>query len=69
MLGLMQSQPLLISSIITHAARHHPDAEVVSRTTEDTIHRTTYAGHGVVQLKVPMPVPGKRRDAVARLHA
>ncbi len=44
MLGLMQSQPLLISSIITHAARHHGSAEVVSRTTEDTIHRTTYAG-------------------------
>ena len=44
MLGLMQSQPLLVSSIITHAARHHPTAEVVSRTTEDTIHRTNYAG-------------------------
>ncbi len=44
MLGLMQSQPLLISSIITHAARHHASAEVVSRTTEDTIHRTNYAG-------------------------
>ena len=44
MFGLMQSQPLLISSIITHAARHHADAEVVSRTTEDTIHRTNYAG-------------------------
>ena len=44
MLGLMQSQPLLISSLITHAARHHPDAEVVSRTTEDAIHRTNYAG-------------------------
>ena len=44
MLGLMQSQPLLISSILTHAARHHGAAEVVSRTTEDTIHRTTYAG-------------------------
>ena len=44
MLGLMQSQPLLISSIIAHAARHHGSAEVVSRTTEDTIHRTNYAG-------------------------
>ncbi len=44
MFGLMQSQPLLISSIITHAARHHASAEVVSRTTEDTIHRTNYAG-------------------------
>ncbi len=44
MLGLMQSQPLLISSIITHAARHHATAEVVSRTVEGTTHRTTYAG-------------------------
>jgi len=44
MLGLMQSQPLLISSIITHAARHHAQAEVVSRTTEGAIHRTNYAG-------------------------
>jgi acyl-CoA synthetase (AMP-forming)/AMP-acid ligase II len=44
MLGLMQSQPLLISSILTHAARHHAEAEVVSRTNDGTIHRTDYAG-------------------------
>jgi len=44
MLGLMQLQPLLISSILTHAARHHATAEVVSRTTEGTTHRITYAG-------------------------
>ena len=31
MLGLMQQQPLLISSLLTHAARHHGTAEVVSR--------------------------------------
>ena len=43
MLGLMQEQPLLISSIIRHAARHHPAAEVVSKTVEGAIHRTTYA--------------------------
>jgi fatty-acyl-CoA synthase len=42
MLGLMQDQPLMISSIITHAARHHPAAEVVSTTVEGAIHRTTY---------------------------
>ncbi len=42
MLGLMQSQPLLISSIIEHAARHHPDTEIVSRTIEGGIHRYTY---------------------------
>jgi fatty-acyl-CoA synthase len=43
MLGLMQSQPLLISTIIEHAARHHPDSEIVSRTVEGPIHRYTYA--------------------------
>ena len=43
MLGLMQSQPLLISSIITHAARHHAAAEVVSRMVDGSVHRVTYA--------------------------
>ena len=39
MLGLMQSQPLLISSLIEHAERHHGDAEIVSRRVEGDIHR------------------------------
>ncbi len=43
MLGLMQDQPLLISYIIKHAARHHSAAEVVSKTVEGGIHRYTYA--------------------------
>ncbi len=43
MLGLMQTSPLLISSIITHAARHHARAEVVSREIDGRIVRTTYA--------------------------
>ena len=43
MLGLMQSQPLLISNIIEHAARHHADTEIVSRTVEGNIHRYSYA--------------------------
>ena len=42
MLGLMQDQPLLISQLIEFAARHHPDAEVVSRRIEGDIHRYTY---------------------------
>jgi 3-(methylthio)propionyl---CoA ligase len=42
MLGLMQSQPLLISSLIDFAERHHGDAEVVSRRVEGDIHRYTY---------------------------
>ena len=42
MLGLMQSQPLLISSLIDFAARHHGDAEIVSRRVEGDIHRYSY---------------------------
>ena len=42
MLGLMQSQQLLISSLIEHADRHHGEAEVVSRRVEGDIHRYTW---------------------------
>ena len=42
MLGLMSERPLLISSIITHAATYHGDVEIVSRTVEGPIHRYTY---------------------------
>ncbi|PWW44597.1 3-(methylthio)propionyl-CoA ligase [Melaminivora alkalimesophila] len=42
MLGLMQSQPLLISSLIAFAERHHGDGEIVSRRVEGDIHRYTY---------------------------
>jgi 3-(methylthio)propionyl---CoA ligase len=41
-LGLMQSQGLMISSILTHAARHHGSGEVVSRTHEGATHRYTW---------------------------
>ncbi|MBV8620572.1 MAG: fatty-acid--CoA ligase [Curvibacter sp.] len=42
MLGLMQSQPLLISSLLEFAERHHGDGEIVSRRVEGDIHRYTY---------------------------
>jgi acyl-CoA synthetase (AMP-forming)/AMP-acid ligase II len=42
MLGLMQNQPLLISSLIEFAERHHGDAEIVSRRVEGDLHRYTY---------------------------
>jgi acyl-CoA synthetase (AMP-forming)/AMP-acid ligase II len=42
MLGLMQNQPLLISSLIDFAQRHHGDAEIVSRRVEGDIHRYTW---------------------------
>jgi 3-(methylthio)propionyl---CoA ligase len=43
MLGLMQDLPLAISSLIEFAARHHRDAEIVSRRVEGDMHRYTYA--------------------------
>ena len=39
MLGQMQSQALLISSLITHAERHHSGTEIVSRRVEGDIHQ------------------------------
>ena len=42
MLGLMQQQSLLISSLIEFANRHHHDGEVVSRRVEGDIHRYTW---------------------------
>jgi 3-(methylthio)propionyl---CoA ligase len=40
--ALMQRHPLMISSLLLHAARHHAKAEVVSKTVEGPIHRYTY---------------------------
>ena len=59
MLGLMQQQNLLISSLIDFAEKHHGDVEIVSRRVEGDIHRTTWGGiaqrsrqvaHGLDQL-------------------
>lgn len=43
MFGLMQERPLLVASIIQHAARHHGSTEIVSRLSGGSLHRTTYA--------------------------
>ena len=40
--GLMMQQPLLISTLLTHAERHHGEQQIVSRRVEGDIHRTTY---------------------------
>jgi acyl-CoA synthetase (AMP-forming)/AMP-acid ligase II len=39
----MQSQPLMISSVLKHAARHHATTEIVSKNGEGDIHRYTWA--------------------------
>jgi acyl-CoA synthetase (AMP-forming)/AMP-acid ligase II len=43
MLGQMMDIPLLISSLIVHADKHHGDTEIVTRTVEGPIHRYTYS--------------------------
>ena len=52
MLGLMQKWPLVCHKIIDYAARQHPHREVVSRSIEGPIVRTTYADIRVRALKI-----------------
>ncbi|HJV71657.1 3-(methylthio)propionyl-CoA ligase [Ideonella sp.] len=40
--GLMMQQPLLISSLLRHAERHHGGQQVVSRRVEGDLHRLSY---------------------------
>ena len=42
MQGLMSDRPLLISSLIDHAARYHGDTEIVSSDAEEKITRSNY---------------------------
>jgi acyl-CoA synthetase (AMP-forming)/AMP-acid ligase II len=44
MLGLMMQTPLLLSSVLTHAARTFPDVEIVSRFPDKSDHVTSYSG-------------------------
>jgi len=43
MRGLMMDMPLLVSSLIEHADRNHGDVEIVSRSLEGPVHRSTYS--------------------------
>jgi fatty-acyl-CoA synthase len=52
MLGLMQEWPLLCHKIIDHAASQHGKREIVSRSVEGPIVRTTYAEARARALKV-----------------
>lgn len=42
MKGLMMQQPLLVSTLLTHAERHHGEQEIVSKRVEGDIHRYRY---------------------------
>ena len=52
MLGLMQDWPLLCHKLLDHAVRQHPGREIVSRSVEGPIVRTTYADIHARSLKV-----------------
>ena len=42
LMGQMMQMPLMISSLIRHAARHSGDVEIVSKRVEGDVHRYTY---------------------------
>ena len=44
LMGQMMNMPLMISSLLKHAARHAADTEVVSKRVEGDLHRTTWSG-------------------------
>ena len=44
LMGQMMQMPLMISSLIKHAAKHAADVEVVSKRVEGDVHRTTWSG-------------------------
>ena len=52
MFGLMQDWPLLCHRVIDHAAIQHGNREIVSRSIEGPLHRTTYAEARKRALKV-----------------
>ncbi|KTR06594.1 long-chain fatty acid--CoA ligase [Aureimonas ureilytica] len=52
MLGLIQDWPLLCTKVIDHAALNHGAREIVSRSVEGPIHRTTYADVRVRALRL-----------------
>ena len=43
LMGNMMHMPLMISSLLTHAARHNGDVEIVSKRVEGDMHRSTWA--------------------------
>lgn len=70
MLGLMQDRPLLISSLIDHAARWHGRSAIVSRLPDGSIYRTNYAELGARSKRLAralLRLGVKRADRVGTL--
>jgi len=67
MLGLMQNHPLLISALIEHAERHHPDGEIVSRRVEGDLHRYTWKDVAARAKKVAHALDGLSLEQGSRV--
>lgn len=70
MLGQVMQLPLLISSLVVHAERHHGEQEIVSRRVEGDIHRTTFrelASRARRMAKALAALGVKQSDRVATL--
>ena len=70
MQGSMMQMPLLISSLLAHAERHHPEQEIVSRRVEGDIHRTTYKELAARARRLAKALEGrglKQSDRIATL--
>ena len=67
MLGLMQQQSLLISSLIEFAEKHHGDSEIVSRRVEGDIHRSTWGGVAQRARQVANALDATKTPAGARI--
>ena len=71
LLGQMMEMPLMISSLIVHAARHSADTEIVSKRAEGDLHRYTYKDCELRARKVAQALarlgcePGDNRQAIA----
>jgi acyl-CoA synthetase (AMP-forming)/AMP-acid ligase II len=63
MLGLMQQQPLLISSLLNYAERYHAGIEIVSRAVEGPIQRSNW---GTVASRAKRLANALRRCGVAQ---
>src|SRR3989344_4659443 len=68
LMGQMMHMPLLISSLLTHAARHNGDTEIVSKRVEGDMHRTTWAEVELRSRKLAQALDRHRRAGPGHLR-
>src|ERR1044072_9250716 len=66
--GLMMQWPLLISSLLTHAERHHGEQQIVSRRVEGDVHRYTYRDMGQRVSRLAHALAARRIEGDAPRH-